>query len=1230
MDTAEFDTAAKRVSSSAKAWGSDLNIVGRQATAIGSTLTRTLTLPILGVGVASIKAASDFESSFAGIRKTVDGVVGSTGELTAAGLAIQQGMRDMAKEIPVSVNELNKVGEAAGQLGIKKDDILQFTRTMADLGVTTNLTAEEAASATAKIQNIFGAAGKDVDRFGATLVALGNDGASTEKDIIEMGLRIAGAGKTVGLTQSQVLSFASALSSVGINAEAGGSAISRVFLKISSAVAKGGGDMAEFARIAGMSASHFKESFEKDAAGATTAFIAGIGRLKAAGENVNATLEGVVGKNIILKDTLLRASGAGDLLSNTLKLGAKAWEENAALTKEAGERYKTFESQLKVLWNQIKDVGITLGTALLPTMKDLVALATPMVEMIGRGAEAFAKLPEPVRLTAVGILGLVAAAGPLIWMIGQLSTGTAVLVKAFAEKGLAMRVLNGFMKAAAVEGSALSTIFGGLSTVFSGLARILTGPVGLGIAAVDLLIRGLTGNSHSLFSVVGDIATVLGDKLVGAVKAVWSVLEAWSKTMKDFVTGTLTNFSNWILDNVPYLRELVDMLKRVGDFIGLVTKEGANYWKEQAQLVRDRREVSEWLDKTSQGLAKNSAKSRDASVDTQHLAAMNRVLAKDAEQADARLKAQTTSLGENEKATAKAAAAAKKAHEERLDRLKEDAQLEAKIKEENAQFKEQATAPIEKEKAQWRDFFNWLGERRMESDAANLPLKSTMDLSKMFVPLKAAAKQVRTEFEKSFDGISDAFKNIGNTILAAVTGGGNIISAIGSSLGMGIGQDLSHNLGSFLTKNLGKTLGNAVGAMLPGLGALLGPGLELAFKGVKKLFGIGMHDELKKFNAQIAESKNKLIDTYGSFERIQKLGNRVGVDLAGAWQSQGEAGKKHFDKLAKDFAEAVAKMESELEDLQGEFEDTLDDARELGYEFDQQGNFTGVNFDKLKEKAEEFGVSLDGLGPAFRQQRIDQEAKRIIDGFELMAKAGGDVGGILFGMKDEISKLVQESITMGTTIPANMKPWIQELIRAGLLTDENGEKITDIGKIKFGDPIKTEFEKISIAILDLIAKIQELIDILAEIPENVDTTVTTHHQNTGEPSPSGDGGGVDPNTWVPDGFGLGTMGRLGSWFGNFPQKGFKTALHGIEAVVTPEQAVPFALDTLGINARSADQQRESVSRTPTVQNQIGLDNHIILDGTEMKRWVMDTFATAIENNEGGARTKFRDALGVTS
>lgn len=445
-----------------------LKDAGAIMTATGKTMTAAISLPLAALGAVAIKAASDFESSFAGVRKTVDAT-----EQEFAGLS--SGLRNMAKELPTSVGELNKIAEAAGQLGIKKQDILAFTKTMADLGVTTNLTSDQAATATAQIQNIFGAAGKEVDRFGATLVALGNAGASTEADIINMSLRIAGAGHQVGLTQAQVLSFASALSSVGINAEAGGSAISRVFLKINDAVASGGAPLAEFARIAGVTASQFKTSFETDAAGATTAFIGGLARIKGEGENVNATLEGLVGKNIIIKDTLLRASGAGVLLADSLKLGDQAWKENTALVNEAAERYKTFESQFQIFKNQLSDVAITLGTAMLPALKSMLDAAKPAIAIIADLAQGFANLPRPIQTFALGLAAVAVAIGPVLLAAGFLTSSVGGLIPVVVRLSTAIAGAGGLSAAATKAGASLKAL------------AISGGPLLLTVAAVAAL-----------------------------------------------------------------------------------------------------------------------------------------------------------------------------------------------------------------------------------------------------------------------------------------------------------------------------------------------------------------------------------------------------------------------------------------------------------------------------------------------------------------------------------------------------------------------------------------------------------------------------------------------------------------------------------------------------------------------------------------------------------------------
>src|SRR5690606_27654269 len=150
------------------------------------------------------KASMDWESSWAGVLKTVDG---SPAQLKA----VEDGLRGLARELPASHQEIAAVAEAAGQLGVETDSVVKFTRTMINLGETTNLSAEEAATSLARFSNIMGTSQDDVDRLGSTLVGLGNNFATTEGEIMAMGMRLSGIGAQLGLTEGDVLGLAAAM-----------------------------------------------------------------------------------------------------------------------------------------------------------------------------------------------------------------------------------------------------------------------------------------------------------------------------------------------------------------------------------------------------------------------------------------------------------------------------------------------------------------------------------------------------------------------------------------------------------------------------------------------------------------------------------------------------------------------------------------------------------------------------------------------------------------------------------------------------------------------------------------------------------------------------------------------------------------------------------------------------------------------------------------------------------
>lgn len=404
-------------------FGSGLQKSGAKAAAVGGTMqgagrriNRSVGLPLAAVSALSAKAAIDFEDSFADIRKTVDATEPQF-------VKLEGGVRNLAKQIPISVHELNELGGSAGALGIKRKALLPFIKTAAELGTTTDLSSNEASISLARLSNVMGTSEKDFRRLGSTFVDLGNKGASTEQEIANMSLRIAGAGKQVGLSESEVLAFGSALSSVGVRAEAGGSAISKVFSEMALNVANGSKKVQEFGNVAGITGPQFEHLFKADAGEAMIKFIEGLDRIRKSGGNVYGVLEDLELKDIRVRDSLLRAAGAGKLFREQLKVGAVEWKQNNALTQEAAERYGTTASQIEMAKNKIYDFGITLGRNVLPVIAELLGYISDVAGWLN-------VLPEGTQQNILKFIALTVALGVLLSLLGRLVTAYSYIPKA--------------------------------------------------------------------------------------------------------------------------------------------------------------------------------------------------------------------------------------------------------------------------------------------------------------------------------------------------------------------------------------------------------------------------------------------------------------------------------------------------------------------------------------------------------------------------------------------------------------------------------------------------------------------------------------------------------------------------------------------------------------------------------------------------------------------------------
>lgn len=507
--------------------GNSIENVGKKASILSGAVAA-------GMG-ASIKTAMDFESAFAGVEKTVDGTEQQLENL-------KQGIRNLAKEIPSSTTEISAVAEAAGQLGIETDNVLEFTKTMINMGNATNLSANDAATTLARFANVTKMSQKDFDKLGSTIVALGNNFATTESEIAQMGMNLASAGSQVGMTQSEIMALATALSSVGLEAQAGGTAFSKLMINMQLAVENGSEELEDFARVAGMSAKDFSNAFKKDATKALLSFIKGLSKSGEQGESAIKVLDDMGITETRLRDSILRSANASDIFSNAIKLGNDAWDSNTALTNEANKRYDTLKSKLEIVKNKLLDNVITIGNKLMPVVEKIL-------DKVSKWTDKLSDLNDNQIETIVKIGAMVVAVGPLLTILGKLTTGIGTTIGTVSKFCDALKVASGTMTST--------------NTAVNGLASIITkmtSPVGLAVTAVGALAAGI-----AIYKAQLDDGTKETTRYINEMQKEIDSYYELKKAQEDQASAQLTE--------VSYTESLYNELQKITDENGRV-KEG--------------------------------------------------------------------------------------------------------------------------------------------------------------------------------------------------------------------------------------------------------------------------------------------------------------------------------------------------------------------------------------------------------------------------------------------------------------------------------------------------------------------------------------------------------------------------------------------------------------------------------------------------------------------------------
>lgn len=447
-----------------------LGKVSSKAEHFANTVKPLSMLSFAGIAAAT-KTAIEFEDAWTGVTKTVNATPQQFEKINA-------GLKELAQNTSSTYQDIAHYAELAGQMGIPTDSIVGFTKTITQLGDTTNLVGEEAAQSIAKFSNVMVSQSKKTNtyysRLGSTIVDLGNKFSTTEADIMDMATRLGVAGKMVGFNSNQVLGLSTALSSLGIEAAAGGSSVSKMLKKIDISVSTGDKNLQKFAEVSGMTSQQFQKAWGEDAAGTFLKFVEGIGK----SADVTKTLDELGIKEVRQAQAMGALAQSSDVLASALNVSKNAWNDNTAMANEAEKRYATLKSQLSQTWEAIKQAGNELGQAFTPTLTDLL-------KIVKKAANAFSNLDEGTQQTIAKMLLLTAAAYPTAKGVSKVAGATQSAVKFFtkAHPGL-QKVADGFGDAAKA-GDLAST-----SIISLGKGFVLTHPA---ITAVTVALGAFAG-----------------------------------------------------------------------------------------------------------------------------------------------------------------------------------------------------------------------------------------------------------------------------------------------------------------------------------------------------------------------------------------------------------------------------------------------------------------------------------------------------------------------------------------------------------------------------------------------------------------------------------------------------------------------------------------------------------------------------------------------------------------
>ena len=505
---AELAQEMQQAESQAKQLASSMERVQRPSNwthmkTLGMTLSAVLTPAMERFGSYALQSATDIDTAYRNMRKTVQGSEGDFQKLKQSAL-------EFSSVNFASADQILAIQAIGGELGVATESLDTFAQTASNLDIATDLDAETSATALGQLDNILGDLNEStMPNFADSLVRLGNNGASTESQILDIATRIGSMASIVGMATPDMLALSSTIASTGQNAEAAGTAISKTMSFMETAVAEGGGTLSEIAATANMSADRFAAAWEKRPLDAITAFIKGLNQLEENGGSADLRLQelgitAVRQKQAIegLMQTVKSQNGELSVMDANAQMASDAWnglsdQWGAAgdAAREAEAKNEGFAGSVQRLKNTAQNAASEIADSLAPAMDDIADAAADLYDDFSQASDGTKQF-----VAAAGVLA--AGLGPGLSVIATMGTGLSDVSKkmkkgreAFSSltKGVdaARMVLGPMASQADVASLATEGLTLKMKAANIGANLMKTGLLGLKVAAVTLAVAGI-------------------------------------------------------------------------------------------------------------------------------------------------------------------------------------------------------------------------------------------------------------------------------------------------------------------------------------------------------------------------------------------------------------------------------------------------------------------------------------------------------------------------------------------------------------------------------------------------------------------------------------------------------------------------------------------------------------------------------------------------------------------